>query len=280
MAPKAKRGQYKQWKTNFCVPIPKRTLARLKKADVEKKHLNLCSTKLTTPVDLHPFLSDVTDQTGTDIIDTLDDRMSVSVLQQPITHGEAATESPECPSQEELTQVEDTSVNVNESDTEFLCESDSDGDYSDENSDQSSSEEMDLDRDVHHDMSSLIYPGASITTEESILSIMKFSIRHKCTYAATTDLLALVSLHLPPNSKKDHLKSLYFLKKAFSAKEQSDETVSVKEYCPNCCALLENESSSCEFCGKARGSRDKNYFLSLDIREQIKEMFKGVYFKN
>ena len=174
MAPKAKRGQYKQWKTNFNVPIPKQTLARLKKADVEKKHLNLCSTKLTTPVDLHPFLSDVTDQTGTDIIDTLDDRMSVSVLQQPITHGEAATESPECPSQEELTQVEETSVNVNESDTEFLCESDSDGDYSDENSDQSSSEEMDLDRDVHHDMSSLIYPGASITTEESILSIMKF----------------------------------------------------------------------------------------------------------
>ena len=157
-------------------------------------------------------------------------------------------------------------------------ESDSDGYYSDENSDQSSSEEMDLESDVHHDMSSLTYPGASITTEESILSIMKFSIRHKCTYAATRDFLALVSLHLPPNSKKDHLKSLYFLRKAFSAKEQSDETVSVKEYCPHCCALLENESLSCEFCGKTRGSRDKNHFLSLDIREQIKEMFKGVYF--
>ena len=41
MAPNAKQGQYKQWKTNFNVPIPKRTFARLKKADVEKKHINL-----------------------------------------------------------------------------------------------------------------------------------------------------------------------------------------------------------------------------------------------
>ena len=38
MASKAKRAQYKQWKTNSDIPIPKRTLARLKKAcDVEKQ---------------------------------------------------------------------------------------------------------------------------------------------------------------------------------------------------------------------------------------------------
>ena len=279
MASKAKRAQYKQWKTNSDIPIPKRTSARLKKAcDVEKQQ-NLCGLTLpvTTPVpvDLYPVLSEVTDQTDTDIMCTLNDRTTVNVSQQPTVH-DAATETLEYVANEEVAHLGETtaSINVNESDTEFLCETDSDGD---EDSDQSSSEEMDLEHDVDHDMSDLIYPGASITTEESILSIMKFSIGHKCTYAATTDLLALVSLHLPPNSKKDNLKSLYFLKKAFSAKEQSDETVSVKEYCPNCCALFENESSSCEFCGKARASRDKNYFLSLDIREQIIEMFKGVY---
>ena len=90
MASKAKRAQYKQWKTNSDIPIPKRTLARLKKAcDVEKQQ-NLWGLTLpvTTPVpvDLYPILSEVTDQTDTDIMCTLNDRTTVNVSQQPIVH--------------------------------------------------------------------------------------------------------------------------------------------------------------------------------------------------
>ena len=264
-----KRVSYKRWKTDTNVPIPKRTLARLKKAE---KQRNLCVTTSMAPVDLCDAVSVTTDQTVTEYVDTDNDETLVQYSQQLAMQSVATDETRENHARDDFAQIEDGS---NASDTEFICESDISDTESGDDSDDSSGEEMVLENYLDN-MSDFIYPGASITTEDSILSIMKFSIRHKCTYTATTDLIALVSLHLPPNSKKDHLKSLYFLKKAFSAKEQSDETVTVKEYCPGCYAPLRNDFTTCEFCGKARSKRDKNYFLSLDIREQIKAMFKGM----
>ena len=71
---------------------------------------------------------------------------------------------------------------------------------------------------------------------------MKYAIQHKTTYSALSDLLGLVSLHLPNNSKKDHLKSLYFLKKAFSSKLHKDEMVTVNEYCPDCSSPFDDDT--------------------------------------
>jgi hypothetical protein len=62
---------------------------------------------------------------------------------------------------------------------DFICEYDS---SDSEASDQSDAESIKEDRSVP------IYPG-SITTDESILSIMKYSIRHKTTYSALTIFL-------------------------------------------------------------------------------------------
>ena len=142
-------------------------------------------------------------------------------------------------------------------------------------SSQSSDSASDIERDVCSN-NEMIYPGASITVEDSILRIMKYAIRHKTTYSALSDLLGLVSLHLPNNSKKDHLKSLYFLKKAFSSKLHKDEMVTVNEYCPDCSSPFDDDTkNACECCGRPKSKREKNYFLTLDIGEQIQNMFEG-----
>ena len=116
MASKAKRAQFKQWKTNSDIPIPKRTLVRLKKAcDVEKQQ-NLCGLTLPVtapvPVDLYPILSEVTDQTDTDIMCTLNDRTTVNVSQQPTVH-DAATETLEYVANEELAHLGETTASIN-----------------------------------------------------------------------------------------------------------------------------------------------------------------------
>lgn len=109
---------------------------------------------------------------------------------------------------------------------------------------------------------------------------MKHAIKHKTAYSALGDLLDLLSLHLPTNSSKDHLKPLYFLKKSFSSKPDN-ETVETIEYCPDCAAPYDtnngnaNTTESCEYCVKARIKKDKNYFLTLDIGKQIQNLFQG-----
>ena len=154
------------------------------------------------------------------------------------------------------------------SDEEYLCESE--GTVS-SSSDCSEDEDASL-----ISTNNVIYPGASMTVEDSILSIMKYAMRHKTTYSALTDLLGLVSLHLPNNSDKEHLRSLYFLKKAFSSShERNDKApINIIEYCP-ICEVPYGDAVNCTICQRAKAKRDKNYFLKLDIGEQLQDMFKG-----
>ncbi len=74
-----KRVSYKRWKTDTNVPIPKRTLARLKKAE---KQRNLCVTTSTAPVDLCDAVSVTTDQTVTEYVDMDNDETLVQYSQQ------------------------------------------------------------------------------------------------------------------------------------------------------------------------------------------------------
>ena len=145
------------------------------------------------------------------------------------------------------------------------------------------SEDSELDEFDDNNASALkqLYPGASITIEDSILSIMKYALRHKTSYSALSDLLSLIALHLPTESHNEHFQSLYFLKKAFTSQseyhghEQTD-IVTVHEYCPNCIALWRNDNELiCQFCGKPRKKKTNNYFLALAIGAQLKSRFKG-----
>lgn len=152
---------------------------------------------------------------------------------------------------------------------QFICESE----VSESNDSGSDSD----DDDFRNRDGVAIYPNAPITSGESILSIMQYAIRHKTTYSALNDLLGLILLHLPNESNKEHLKSLYFLKKAFLAEGDQDDVVTIHKYCPTCFALFGNtEAAICRFCTmKKPTKRGKSYFLSLDIGKQIKSMLKG-----
>ena len=169
------------------------------------------------------------------------------------------------------------------------CHLKEDCDYRDIDSDEGSfccesTDSEDSELDENHDNAKplkQLYPGASITIEDSILSIMKYALRHKTSYSALSDLLNLIILHLPSESHTEHLRSLYFLKKAFSSQsekyghEQSD-IVTMHEYCPNCIALWRSDDDRiCRFCGKPRTQKKNNYFLALDIGAQLKSLFKG-----
>lgn len=165
------------------------------------------------------------------------------------------------------------------------CHLTEDCDYRDIDSDEASyrCESTDEDSELEDNASApkQLYPGASITIEDSILSIMKYALRHKTSYSALSDLLSLITLHLPTESHTEHLQSLHFLKKSFSSQseyyghEQSD-IVTVHEYCPNCIALWRsNDERICRFCSKPRKKKTNNYLLALDIGAQLKSLFKG-----
>ena len=161
-----------------------------------------------------------------------------------------------------------------------------DSDYWDSNFDEAcqSTDSEDSDPDESHDNRNthkLLYPGASITVEESILSVMKYALRHKTSYSALSDLLHLITLHLPTESYDEHFQSLYFLKKAFTSQSKlnghgNTDIVKVHEYCPTCIALWKDDNErTCRFCGEQRKRKTNNYFLALDIGAQLKSMFEG-----
>jgi hypothetical protein len=239
-----KRARYKEWQRDPSVPIPKRTLARLKK----KADGNVIVAQADSDHDESDSFSREEDANSSN---SSDDEHSQAI--------------PTAIFDEELEQADLEPNGYFVSDSEFVCESES----------ESSDSASDIEPDVCSN-NDVIYPGASITVEDSILSIMKYAIRHKTTYSALSDLLGLVALHLPNNSKKDHLKSLYFLKKAFSSKLHKDEMVTVNEYCPDCSSPFDDDTkNACECCGRPKSKREKNYFLTLDIGEQIQNMFEG-----
>ena len=284
MPPKRK---YKQWLRDGNVPIPKRTLVRLKKAAAS----NYCTIRdesllaedrtITEQSELNQditweisgnceaILNDQTVQTPTREVTT-----QTSLISYDNEWSEDEIEAPN------RIQCDDVSLTD-------LCHLQEDCDYRDIDSDEASyrceseSEDSDFEENGNNtNAPKQLYPGASITIEDSILSIMKYALRHKTSYSALTDLLSLITLHLPTESYTEHLQSLYFLKKAFSSQseyyghEQSD-IVTVHEYCPDCLALWLDNERICRFCDKERKRKTNNYFLTLDIGAQLKSLFKG-----
>ncbi|KAK2552468.1 hypothetical protein P5673_026560 [Acropora cervicornis] len=135
----------------------------------------------------------------------------------------------------------------------FFCSLDNDSDDAYYCYESTDGERSDLEEKVNTQQP--LYPGASITIEDSILSIMKYALRHKMSYSALSDLLSLITLHIPSESHTQHLQSLYFLKKAFTSQNECNghedsDLVTVLEYCPTCMALWKNDAECiCRICG-------------------------------
>ena len=135
-------------------------------------------------------------------------------------------------------------------DYDFVCKSDiSEDDDMGSHSDDDNPSDLD---------GVAIYPDALITSGKSILSIMKYAIRHKTTYSALNDLLGLIALHLPKESNKEHLKSVSgrkcswqeVKKKAFLAGSEKDDVVTIDEYC--LAPFGNSVHAVCRFCGAKR----------------------------
>ncbi|KAK3749299.1 hypothetical protein QZH41_020083 [Actinostola sp. cb2023] len=275
------RKRYKLWRKNDNVPIPRRTLTRLKKKAkdyVDNIHVADVNERFDQVEPTEVFVTDEEDFSGTGSVTEGTERYETHQSEDSDLEEQTSYQyDEECSQWNNFSGVAD----VPESDVQDQFHLPEESDYRDYDNyicEFESSESDTSDCDTEEETSNIrvpIYPGALITVEDSILSIMKFANRQKTTYSALSDLLGLISLHLPKESNKEHLKSLYFLKKAFSADDQKDDIVTTHEYCSACFAPLEKHGDiTCRFCGKENPRKKRNYFLSLDVGEQIKSMFK------
>ena len=275
----AKR-KYKQWKRDPNIPIPKRTLSRLKKGassvftashndsiQADERDIQLQGTQEIEQSDSGDFERHASYYACQELSEEPVQNESI-ICQEDFSEEE--TETPN----ETLTEPdhlkEDCDYRDNDSDDAYYCYESTDGESSD-----LEEEKVDTPQPL--------YPGASITIEDSILSIMKYALRHKMSYSALSDLLSLITLHIPSESHTQHLQSLYFLKKAFTSQSERNghedsDLVTVHEYCPTCMALWKNDAERiCRICGTQRRKKTNNYFLALDIGAQLKSLFKGKY---
>ena len=270
----ASKRKYNQWQNDPNLSIPKRTLARLKKSagaakpDIRNFEVDICGaeekaedTRLFCAQGYSFDLEIVDSQDDTDDNENFDELFSENKTSK---NNDFAYEN----LNEPCHLVEDSEFRDNNIDGADIFQSESD-----------SSDEDDIRTKTSREY---LYPGWSLTIQDSILSIMKYSLRHKTTYAALSDLLSLLILHLPTGSHKEHLQSLYFLKKAFIAQTIEGETenpdiAKIHEYCPNCMATWKDNEESCRFCTEVREKRSNNYFLTLEISTQLQTMFRGMY---
>lgn len=141
--------------------------------------------------------------------------------------------------------LDDDSDNVVDEDNDNNSE-DNDSDNIGEDDDDNNSEGYDNanenvnNMDENVDVDPLLYDNAAITLSESMLSIFTYTIRHNLTGCAFSDLLSLISLHLPPNSH--HKKTIHTFMKFFS---DSKAPLIKHYYCSACMKSLDTKDSLC-----------------------------------
>lgn len=124
----------------------------------------------------------------------------------------------------------------------------------------------------------LLYEGAPISVETSLLLIMTFSTRHCLTGDALTDLLELIAVHcLSPNLCKT---TLYQFKKHF---RDLKTPIVHHYYCPFCQGLLEDglQSITCKYCSFTLCGDEqqlkKSFFIEMPIKQQLVDFFLSKY---
>lgn len=114
----------------------------------------------------------------------------------------------------------------------------------------------------------LIYEGAQITYDESLLLTMAFALRHKISLAAVDDLLELLCIHCPEvNSMVPNLSQFqqHFRKLNHPIKQHF--------CCPNInCQVYVSSSvpqkdDACKVCGEHLSS--KAFFIEVPVEEQL-----------
>ena len=119
-------------------------------------------------------------------------------------------------------------------------------------------------------ISSPLYDDAEISVFESHLLCFQFSIRHSLTAKAFSELLQLLSVHLPSSSMAP--KSIYRLK-SFFIDLFPHASPTVYPYCATCLSLLDEEGF-CSTEGCQGGAREE--FISIALAPQLRRILEGI----
>ena len=116
----------------------------------------------------------------------------------------------------------------------------------------------------------MLYSGAPITSNSSVMLLLSFVFKHKLTREAFNDLLAVIEAHCPrPNNCKTTVNNLFqFLSRA--------KGNVVKHYfCGFCKAYYGKDVKwNCTICGKSI-QNNGGFFIEVPIENQLLKFFSG-----
>ena len=116
-----------------------------------------------------------------------------------------------------------------------------------------------------------LYQDTPLTAYHSNLLLFQYALRHSLTNKAFTELLQLMSVHLPPGSKVP--KSVHHLKRSFL--EAYPEAEAVKHFFGQYCQQpLPTDASVCTGSG-CPGGDSLAVFITVGLGPQIKRKLEG-----
>lgn len=141
-------------------------------------------------------------------------------------------------------------------------ENDQDEDNNDVNDNDEQSKNIDYANTCDDDFyDQPIYDGASISLKQSMLLVLRLSLKHKLTDSCTADILSVIRFHCSNQSAKKF--SMYHFKKCFNIKNNS---YTKHYYCSKCFKTADNIQSICDDCNQ---SSSQHFFARLSIVDQL-----------
>ena len=116
-----------------------------------------------------------------------------------------------------------------------------------------------------------LYPGAQLSEYQSHLLVFQYAIRHSLTTKAFTELLKLLSVHVPQGSAIP--KSVYSLKRSFV--DAFPEAKASQHFYCSCCQRAMRSAGACSGSGCSNGH--PAVFITIPLGPQIKRMMEGMH---
>ena len=118
-----------------------------------------------------------------------------------------------------------------------------------------------------------LYSGAQLSSSQSNLLIFQYALRHGLTTKAFTELLQLISVHLPSGT---HIpKSVHKLKR-FMLQSFPNAEAMQHFYCGCCQRSLQSADARCTGNGCSAGDTKPCTFITVPIGPQLRRMMEGI----
>ncbi len=108
--------------------------------------------------------------------------------------------------------------------------------------------------------------------------LLSLATRHKLTNVAFSDVVKVVSLHLPVGCAPSSYVSVYKLIRAVATSQELGSAKIVHHVCGKCGSYLQGEECNRTGCASVDGERvEKFTFLELPNDDQLKSFFESKY---